>query len=230
MSLTTRTGPRLMPRRGRRSTAQGSATTAPRRLLAAKSASSGSPRKQRAAPSPASSTTRSATGACSSARPRSSVNRTFIAACWETGCCEYCTMSTKTMVPMRFPGPSCDGSIDRGRSRSALDHLEGLLEAPPHAVERPTEEGDLVPARFAQLRNVEVAGAHLVGGAGHAGDGLDDHPAQHHVEGDEQEGEHGGERAHEGIEGALGVPDGQGHRHRDDLGADHVVELPAEPV
>src|SRR5262249_43557784 len=148
------------------------------------------PRKQRAAPSPVSSSTRSPTGVCSRAWVRSSLNRVFIRACWETGWAEYCTMSTKTTVTIRLPSPRFAGSMHGDRLPSALDHLERLLEAPPHAVEGPPEDGDLVAPGLRKLRQVEIAGRHLVGGLGHAGDGLDDHPAQHHVEDDEDQGEH----------------------------------------
>src|SRR5262245_51740043 len=154
MSLTTRTGPRLMPSRsGKAGPVSGVSSTLPRKLLAAKSPSSGSPRKQRAAPSPVSRTRRSAAGVCSRAPARRAPNRAFISACFETGSSEYPTMSTKTTVQMRLPDPNCAGSMS---SVSALDHLERLLQATPHPVEGAAEHRDLVGALVGELLDLEV--------------------------------------------------------------------------
>src|SRR5712692_4779010 len=197
-SFTNRTGPRLMPMRSRSRAASGRSRTPARRLLAAKSPSSGSPRKQRAAPSPVSRRSRSAAGVCSSAVARRVPNCAFISTCLETGSSEYRTMSTKTTVQMRFPDPRCAASIP---PVSALDHLERLLQAPAHPVEGPAEHGDLVAPLLREFGDLEVPRAHLVGGPGHLRDGLDDQPAQHHVEDDEDDAEHDGERAQERVEG-----------------------------
>ena len=49
------------------------------------------------------------------------------------------------------------------RPAQAVDHLQGLLQTPAHPVEGPTEHGDLVLALLGQLRDLEVAGADLIG-------------------------------------------------------------------
>jgi hypothetical protein len=48
---------------------------------------------------------RSAAGVCSSAVARISPNAAFISTCRETDSSEYCTISAKTTVQMRFPEP-----------------------------------------------------------------------------------------------------------------------------
>src|SRR5262249_5660705 len=155
-----------IPMRSRRPPASASSRTAARRWLAANSPSSGSPRKQRAAPSPVSRTSRSAAGVCSRAVVKRAPKRAFISAWRGTGASEYRRMSTKTTVQMRLPVPKLEASIPAG---SALDHLERLLQAPPHPVEGPAQHGDLVLAVLRELRDLEVAGADLVRGPRHLG-------------------------------------------------------------
>src|SRR5258705_3310589 len=103
MSLTSFTGPRLMPMRIG-AVAAGSAGSlvlnASRRLMPTNSALSGSPRKLIAAPSPVSRMMRSLTSMPCSASARSEVNRSFSASCSVTDFFEYSTRSTKTVLQM----------------------------------------------------------------------------------------------------------------------------------
>ena len=92
------------------------------------------------------------------------------------------------------------------------------------------ENRDFVLARFGELFDGEVPGAHLVSGQRHLPDRLNDHPAQHQVEDDEGEDEHRQQRRHEGRKGALRILDRQRHGHGDDLRADDLVQFPAEAV
>src|SRR5262245_43822530 len=183
-SFTMRSGPRLMPIR--RASWGPMASVWARRLLAANRASSGSPRKQSAAPSPVSSIMRSATGTCSRTLATSPLSRVFSSTCFITGWFEYPTMSTKTTVAMNVRWPGSAGACS---TPSALDHLHRLLEAPSHAIERAAEQRDLVPPALRELRDLEVAGADLVGRMRQPRHGPHDHPVQHQVEHDEHERE-----------------------------------------
>src|SRR5690348_11231160 len=91
-SLTSRTGPRLTPRR------IGTAPAWSRTAIEANSASSGSPMNVTAAPSPVSRMMRSRAGTCSSALARTLLNACFSSSCSATGFLEYSTMSRKSTL------------------------------------------------------------------------------------------------------------------------------------
>ena len=112
MSLTRRTGPRLMPVRN---SSVLPAASASRSARPRNRPSSGSPRKLTAAPSPVSRMMRSLTGTSRNAAASNWLSSPLIRICSATGFFENSTMSMKTTVQrkLRLPLMVCAGLADR---------------------------------------------------------------------------------------------------------------------
>src|SRR5687767_2516808 len=114
--------------------------------------------------------------------------------------------------------------------RLVLEHLHRLHQAFLHAVEGIRQRADLVLRAHSEVGDVHAAQAHLIGEHGEAGHRPDHHRDQHRVEDDADEQEYPRKEQHEAaVSGACTL-----RRHvggdRDDLSADHLVQLPAEAV
>src|SRR5207253_2463297 len=89
---------------------------------------------------------------------------------------------------------------------------------------------DLILAAGLELCTFEMDETYLVVELGELLDALDDDRVQHDVEENECEHENQRQKQHENLERVVGALDRQRARHRDDLRADDLVQLPAEAV
>src|SRR5258706_1933595 len=115
-------------------------------------------------------------------------------------------------------------------ARLRLQHLDRLHQTLVHPRQRLGQDADLVLALGLELAALELAEAHLVGELGQILDPLDHDRMQHHVDQDEGNDEHQRQQQHEHLERVVGALDRERARHRHDLGADDLVQLPAKAI
>mmetsp|Transcript_23242 Transcript_23242/g.55076 ORF Transcript_23242/g.55076 Transcript_23242/m.55076 type:complete len:459 (+) Transcript_23242:487-1863(+) len=127
--------------------------------------------------------------------------------------------------------PSCAGCLLSAMpGRSGIEKFHRLNHAGAHARERVGQRGDLVAAAGLELRRVQLALADAVGQRRQLGDRAHHQQPDHQVEHDADRDEHAHQRRDEDLEGLVGPLQRHAQRHRDDLRADHLVEVPAEAV